>query len=216
MRRTIVKTFSPDFADFDSSSSALRDGADELVALVLVEVADAQVPRLDERAEPADEPVAELALGRADRAAELVVELDGQVGDALGGQVGGDVDLAAAHDAEVDDGAAGLGVEAVVGRREAGLLEPGRAAPATACRPSIQPRNCQIARKSSTSLISGVPVSASSSGSPPGAARRMRSASASTLRERCDCRFLMKCASSTTMPRKPSVDSHAMCRSSTS
>ena len=124
MRRTIVKTFSPDFADFDSSSSALRDGADELVALVLVEVADAQVARLDERAEAADEPVAELALGGADRAAELVVELDGQVGDALGGQVGGDVDLATAHDAEVDHGAAGLGVEAVVGGREPGLLEP--------------------------------------------------------------------------------------------
>ena len=30
----------------------------------------------------------------ADRPAELVVELDGQVGDALVGQVGGDVDLA--------------------------------------------------------------------------------------------------------------------------
>ena len=81
------------------------DGTDELVALVLVEVADAQVARLDERAEAADEPVAELALGGADRAAEFVVELDGQVGDALGGQVGGDVDLAAAHDAEVDHGA---------------------------------------------------------------------------------------------------------------
>ena len=41
----------------------------------------------------------ELALGVADRAADLVVELDGEVGDPAGGDVGGDVDLAAADDA---------------------------------------------------------------------------------------------------------------------
>ena len=51
------------------------------------------------------------------------------------------------------------------------------------------------------SLISGVPVSAISSGRPIRA--RIRSASCSTCCERCDVLFLMKCASSTTMPRKP-------------
>ena len=51
------------------------------------------------------------------------------------------------------------------------------------------------------SLISGVPVSAISSGR---AVRdRMRSESARTCCERCEVLFLMKCASSTTMPRKP-------------
>jgi hypothetical protein len=34
--------------------------------------------------------------------------------------------------------------------------------------------------------------------------------------ERWEVRFLMKCASSTTMPRSPSDPSHARCRSSTS
>src|SRR5665648_664057 len=38
--------------------------------------------------------------------------------------------------------------------------------------PVIQPRNRQIARKSSTSLMSGVPVSAMSSGLPPGVRAR--------------------------------------------
>ena len=55
---------------------------------------------------------------------------------------------------------------------------------------SIQPRNCQIARKSSMSLISGVPVSAISRGR---AVRdRMRSESARTCCERCEVLFLMK------------------------
>ena len=67
---------------------------------------------------------------------------------------------------------------------------------------SIQPRNCQIARKSSMSLISGVPVSAISSGVGP-CAPGCCAESASTCCERCDVLFLMKCASSTTMPLKP-------------
>ncbi len=71
-----------------------------------------------------------------------------------------------------------------------------------------------MARKSSMSLMSGVPVSAMSSGFDW--RWRMLSASASTNFERCDCRFLMKWASSTTMPRKPSVRSQPMWRSSTS
>ena len=79
---------------------------------------------------------------------------------------------------------------------------------------SIQPRNCQIALKSSVLLITGVPVSAISSGS----LRRSRSAAASdsTSFERCDEWFLMKCASSTTIPLNPSVLSQPECRSSTS
>ncbi len=74
----------------------------------------------------------------------------------------------------------------------------------SACRgflSSIQPRNCQMALKSSMSLISGVPVSAMSSALPLRA--RMRSDSSRTCCERCDDLFLMKCASSTTIPRKP-------------
>ena len=60
-----------------------------------------------------------------------------------------------------------------------------------------------MALKSSMSLISGVPVSAISSGRAVRA--RMRSESCRTCWERCEFLFLMKCASSTTMPRKPMV-----------
>src|SRR6187397_1435160 len=49
------------------------------------------------------------------RTAGRSVELDGQVGDAPGGDVGGDVDLAAADDAELDDAAPGGRVEPRVG-----------------------------------------------------------------------------------------------------
>ena len=51
------------------------------------------------------------------------------------------------------------------------------------------------------SLISGVPVRAISRGR--GARARMRSESSSTCCERWEVLFLMKCASSTTMPRNP-------------
>ena len=59
---------------------------------------------------------------RIDRPAVLV-ELDGKVGDAARGDVGGHVDLAATDDAEVDHAAAGGGVEPGVGGRQAGLVE---------------------------------------------------------------------------------------------
>ena len=62
-----------------------------------------------------DEATGQLLLGRADRAAGLVVELDGEVGDPAGRDVGGDVDLAPPDDAEVDDARAGRGVEPAVG-----------------------------------------------------------------------------------------------------
>ena len=71
-----------------------------------------------------------------------------------------------------------------------------------------------MALKSSMSLISGVPVRAISSGR---AMRdRMRSESSRTCCERWEDLFLMKCASSTTMPRKPRSPSHPTWRSSTS
>ncbi len=70
-----------------------------------------------------DQAAGELLLGRADRASLVVVELHREVRDAAGGDVGGDVDLAAAHDAHRDDRVAGRGVEAGVDRRAAGLLE---------------------------------------------------------------------------------------------
>ena len=68
-----------------------------------------------------------------------------------------------------------------------------------------------MAWKSSMSLISGVPVSAISSGRAMRA--RIRSASCSTFWERCDCLFLMKCASSTTIARNPKSPSQPTCRS---
>ena len=64
------------------------------------------------------------------------------------------------------------------------------------------------------SLISGVPVSANSSGRPVRA--RIRSESWSTFCERWEVLFLMKCASSTTIVRKPKSPSQPTCRSSTS
>ncbi len=70
-----------------------------------------------------DHPAGELLLGGADRAAGRAVQLDGEVGDPAGGDVGGDVHLAAPHDAEVDDALPCGGVEAGVGGRQTRLLE---------------------------------------------------------------------------------------------
>ena len=64
------------------------------------------------------------------------------------------------------------------------------------------------------SLISGVPVRAKNSGRP--VRERIRSDSWSTFCERCEVLFLMKCASSTTIERKPKSPSQPTCRSSTS
>ena len=71
-----------------------------------------------------------------------------------------------------------------------------------------------MVRKSSMSLISGVPVRAISSGR--GTRSWMRAESSSTCCERWEVLFLMKCASSTTMPRKPKSPIHPTWRSSTS
>ena len=68
-------------------------------------------------------PAGEVPLCRPDRPAGLSVQLDGDVGDAAGGNVGGHVELASADDAEVDHALARRGVEATVGGRQAGVLE---------------------------------------------------------------------------------------------
>ena len=71
---------------------------------------------------------------------------------------------------------------------------------------SIQPRYCQIILKSSIWLISGVPVSATNRAF--GDTARIPRESARTFFERCESLFLMKCASSTTIPLKPRRESH--------
>src|SRR6202451_1455250 len=58
-----------------------------------------------------------------DRAAGLTVQLDREVGDAAGGDIGGHVKLAPADDAEVDHALPRRGVEALLGGRQAGVLE---------------------------------------------------------------------------------------------
>src|ERR1700760_685531 len=91
MRRIIVKTLSPDEDDW----AGLPGGERVLVA--------------------PDHPAGEVALGGADRAAGRSVQLDGEVGDAARGDVGGHVDLAATDDALVDHALAGGRVEAGIG-----------------------------------------------------------------------------------------------------
>ena len=73
--------------------------------------------------EAIDQARGERGLGGTDRAAVLVVELDRDVGDATGGDVGGDIHLLASHDAHLDDRATRLGEEARIGRRETGVFE---------------------------------------------------------------------------------------------
>ena len=65
----------------------------------------------------------QVALGLPDRAAGLLVELDGEVGDAAGGDVSGHVHLATTDDAEVDHALAGRRVEPGVLRRQTGGLQ---------------------------------------------------------------------------------------------
>ena len=76
----------------------------------------------------------------------------------------------------------------MVGRREAGLSSSAiKTLPGFLS--STQPSICQIARKSSMSLISGVPVSAIISGRAH--ALRMRSETSRTFCDRWDFLFLM-------------------------
>ena len=112
-----MKTLSPVEAGLLSSSSQVGDPADQLVVDALDRLARASG---DQRGVVArHQAPGQLALGAADRAAGLVVELDGQVGDPAGRDVGGHVHLAAAHDALLDDGRAGGAVEPGVRRASA-------------------------------------------------------------------------------------------------
>ena len=96
---------------------ALGHAAYELVVdAVVAEDRCAGATVLERRLVATDQALGELPLGLADRAADGALELDRQVGDPAGRDVGGDVDLAPADDAEVDDGLPRGRVERVVGR----------------------------------------------------------------------------------------------------
>ena len=73
--------------------------------------------------ESVDQTRRQRCLGGTDRSTEIVVELNRYVGDAAGGDVGGDIHLLASHDAHVDHGTPRLREEAEVGGGEPGLLE---------------------------------------------------------------------------------------------
>lgn len=64
----------------------MRDGADEAVELVLVELPDGEATGGDEGEEALAQPVAELALRLADGAPEVVVQLHRQVAMRLAGR----------------------------------------------------------------------------------------------------------------------------------
>ena len=104
--RTIAKTLSPVVLSSDALGDlALGDAAYELVVdAVLVDGGGAGTAVLERGPVATDQPLGELALGLGDGAADGALELDREVGHAAGRDVGGDVDLAAADDAEVDDG----------------------------------------------------------------------------------------------------------------
>ena len=121
IRRIMLKTFSPVFVVVGVLALPRGDPADELVVDALD--GDAGGAGRERGLVARHQAAGQLPLGLADRAAGLVVELDRQVGDAAGGDVGGHVDLAATDDAEVDHAGAGGGVEARVGRGQPGLLE---------------------------------------------------------------------------------------------
>ena len=80
---------------------------------------------LQRRLVATDQPLGEPRLGLLDGPSGGALELDRQVGDPAGGDVGGDLDLATADDAEVDHGLPGERVEPVGGRSQVGVLERG-------------------------------------------------------------------------------------------
>ncbi len=77
----------------------------------------------ERRLVPRHQPAGEVPLCRPDRPSRPSLQLDGEVGDAAGGDVGGHVELAPADDAEVDHALARSRVEAPVGWRQARVLE---------------------------------------------------------------------------------------------
>src|ERR1700761_3156781 len=117
MRRIIVNTFSPDFV-FESFSSERATRRTRSWSMPPV---SAPSPRLAS----AFWYCVTIRRGssRSDGPAGRPVQLDREVGDPAGRDVGGHVELAPAHDAEVDHALAGRGVEAAVGGRQAGVLE---------------------------------------------------------------------------------------------
>ena len=117
----MVNTFSPDLRG--RRFLQLRPG--HPAHQVVVDAVDGGVggPVRDRRLVPPHHPAGEVPLGRPDRPAGLTVQLDREVGDAAGGDVGGHVDLAAADDAEVDHALPRRRVEALLGGRQAGVLE---------------------------------------------------------------------------------------------
>ena len=118
----MVKTLSSVFAEFASFCSQRGDLAHEVVVdSVDIERSGATVGQ--RLLVPGHQAPGEVALGRADRARDLLVELDGQIGGATGRDVGCNIDLAPTDDAHVDHALAGCGIEPRVGRGQPGALE---------------------------------------------------------------------------------------------
>src|ERR1019366_7994769 len=115
MRRIMVNTFSPDCAVVASFSS---DRATQRTRSWSMPPAPASEDRFASA-------VSYRAAIPPARPAGRFVQPKGEVGDPAGGDVGGHVELAAAHDAAVDHALARRGVEAPVGGRQAGVLKRG-------------------------------------------------------------------------------------------
>src|ERR1700761_8382166 len=128
MRRIIVNTFSPDFVfeSFSSERATRRTRSWSMppesapsprlasafwYCVTIRRVSSRSAAPMDRPARPTHPPP---GAGRPP---------GGGVGDRAGRDVGGHVELAPAHDAEVDHALAGRGVEAAVGGRQAGVLE---------------------------------------------------------------------------------------------
>jgi hypothetical protein len=80
-------------------------------------------PVLQRRLVATDQALGELVLSLADRAAGDALQIDRQVSDTTGGDVGGHVDLAPADDAQIDDRGPRGRVERVVGRRQTSAFQ---------------------------------------------------------------------------------------------
>src|SRR3954453_4310959 len=137
MRRIMVKTFSPLVvaASFSSERATRRTRSWSMPSTTpaggrFARAVSYWAPIRRPRPRPAarigrrgPRPAHEVALGRPDRPAGRSLELDGEIGDAAGGDVGGHVDLPAADDAPVDHAPARGRVEDGGGGGQAGLLQ---------------------------------------------------------------------------------------------
>src|SRR5690242_18008244 len=115
MRRMTVNTFWPDcaVAAFFSSERATRRTRSWSMP---------SAPAPEDRFASAVSYLATIAPASS-RSAGPSVKFNGEVSDTAGRDVGGYVDLAPAHNAQVDHALARRGVEAPVGGRQAGALE---------------------------------------------------------------------------------------------